>query len=425
MARYTCHQFYILFQLCLVLILIQWTIHHVNYASDRLYQRRNGAFKLHSLQQSVQVEKANHRIRKLSNNSRQSVNLITIESARRSNRDIFPVKSYFIPMVIFSSFRLHYITQLLQSLKVAAMTANLDGASPCLFVLHRNKDVSQQHIRDMQRLLNTIQFCKVYQWRVHAPNQGKRTASSFKAVWFDAVKRAFESQKFATSTSSYEDDIIFLEDDIILSPDALKVFRYGIYQKNRHNSVIAVALGGWSGENVINAHPDTFIVRRSFHFPSMAYAFNVSTWKIIKSSKFLKHRNRDWSEALGDIVNRRLGWVPYFIVPTLGRIWHIGSQGLGLRGDSSMRRHVELRAHWTKAPRLINFHSAKVNKGYRDLFGFYCGQFILKSSLCPRSYIRFPPGRRFDIICIDAGNGPEPCLRKYPYLERDFTNWIH
>ena len=230
---------------------------------------------------------------------------------------------------------------------------------------------------------------------------------------------------FANTGASYKGDVIFLEDDIILSPDALKVFKYSMGQKSRYEGVLAAALGGWSGENVINAHPDTFVIRRSFYFPSMAYAFNVSTWNIIKSSNFFLHRNRDWSEALGDIVNKRLGWVPFYIVPTLGRIWHIGSHGLGLKGDSSMIRHVELRAHWTKAPRLINLHTANVNKGYRDLFGFYCGNFVKKSALCPSSYFRFPAGRRFDIICVDAGKGLEPCIRKYPFLERDFTNWIH
>lgn len=61
--------------------------------------------------------------------------------------------------------------------------------------------------------------------------------------------------------SQYEGDILFLEDDIELSKDAIKMIWYMLRIKNSHHKTIAVGLGGWSGENLINPHPDTVVIR--------------------------------------------------------------------------------------------------------------------------------------------------------------------
>ena len=228
---------------------------------------------------------------------------------------------------------------------------------------------------------------------------------------------------------SYQEDVIFLEDDIILSPDAIKVLAYGIHVKKSRQRIVGVGLGGWSGENLINAHPDTFDVRYSAFFPSMAYAFNASFWQEIKASKFMLIRNDDWSESLGLIINRFMIPRPLFILPTLGRMWHVGKTGLGLRGDGSMKRHIQVGAHWLKSPRLINLQTASVNIGVRDIFGFLCKEselqnFFTMRCLCPGSYNRFPPNRRFEIICHHINDSiHDPCLKKFPFLHRDDSEW--
>ena len=61
--------------------------------------------------------------------------------------------------------------------------------------------------------------------------------------------------------SGYKNDVLFLEEDGVLSPDFVKVMWYVSEVKRRNAHIIQFALGGWSGENMINAHPDTFVVR--------------------------------------------------------------------------------------------------------------------------------------------------------------------
>lgn len=61
--------------------------------------------------------------------------------------------------------------------------------------------------------------------------------------------------------SQYEGDILFLEDDIELSKDAIKMIWYMLGIKNSHYKTVGVGLGGWSGENLINPHPDTVVIR--------------------------------------------------------------------------------------------------------------------------------------------------------------------
>lgn len=73
-------------------------------------------------------------------------------------------------------------------------------------------------------------------------------------------------------------------------------------------------------------------------FPGMAYAFNASVWREVKKSRFLTIKANDWSEALGWL------WVGRYdvVVPTLGRMWHIGAIGLGHTGDGKKRRRIEV-----------------------------------------------------------------------------------
>ncbi|EDV21246.1 uncharacterized protein TRIADDRAFT_60274 [Trichoplax adhaerens] len=360
-------------------------------------------------------------IRKNSSNSMTFANHAKIKPSASFQLDTQMI----IPMVIFCSYRPEYTVKLIDSLKNLQF---LNPQTPCLFVLHKSPKVTEESVKGMNDLLNKIDFCKVIKWRVIDLSKN-RTSKAFKMHWYKVVAKVFEDRDIFHLGQVYRKDVIFLEDDIILSPDAIKVFSYGIQVKKSRQRVIAVGLGGWSGENLINAHPDTFDIRYSAFFPSMAYAFNASFWKTIKTSKFLKIPNNDWSESLGLIINRFINPRPLFLLPTLGRLWHVGKAGLGLRGDGSIRRDVQIAAHWLKSPRLINLETASVNTGIRDIFGFVCKESELRNiftmrCLCPQSYQRFPPDRRFEIVCYQFGNYiRDPCLKKFPFLYRDESQW--
>ena len=99
-----------------------------------------------------------------------------------------------MPIVVFSSFRVHYTTKLLHSLQVAAANVNLDTNSPCVFILHKSKNVLKKDITGMEKLLNKVRFCKVHKKIQGAQNQVKRTAAMFKVIWYNAVKDVFEDK---------------------------------------------------------------------------------------------------------------------------------------------------------------------------------------------------------------------------------------
>ena len=126
----------------------------------------------------------------------------------------------------------------------------------------------------------------------------------------------------------YKDDILFLEEDAVLSPDFVKVTWYASEVKRRNADVIQFALGGWSGENMINAHPDTFVVRTARDLRGIAYGLNQSTWLYFKSLErdYFADTQHDWCESMGLVLGKHNNMTGFrIVVPTLSRIWHIGN----------------------------------------------------------------------------------------------------
>lgn len=127
--------------------------------------------------------------------------------------------------------------------------------------------------------------------------------------------------------SGYKNDILFVEEDAVLSPDFMKVTWYASEVKRRNADVIQFALGGWSGENMINAHSDTFIVRTARELRGIAYGINQSTWLYFKSleSDYYADKQHDWCESMGLVLGKHNNNTGFrIVVPTLSRIWHIG-----------------------------------------------------------------------------------------------------
>ena len=107
----------------------------------------------------------------------------------------------------------------------------------------------------------------------------------------------------------------------------MKVTWYASEVKRRNADVIQFALGGWSGENMINAHPDTFVVRTARDLRGIAYGLNQSTWRYFKTleTEYYADKQNDWCESMGLVLGKASNNTGFkIVVPTLSRIWHIG-----------------------------------------------------------------------------------------------------
>lgn len=182
------HQFYIFFQVAIIIVLLQWTIHIIHYSKQASPRQITSDHAFHHMQ-LVKSRKLHKDIKSI-NDTR--LPRVTLSGQSSATPDV-PVKPAFMPIVIFSSFRLNYTTKLLTSLEIAATNVNLDPDSPCIFILHKNKKVLEKDVNGMQLLLDNVRFCTVYKNINGAQRHAKRTAAMFKVIWYNAVKDVFEN----------------------------------------------------------------------------------------------------------------------------------------------------------------------------------------------------------------------------------------
>ncbi|XP_028415146.1 uncharacterized protein LOC114538190 isoform X2 [Dendronephthya gigantea] len=230
--------------------------------------------------------------------------------------------------VFFVSYRYAYLRKCVESIGVAS--ADIDKSSVCVFVLHRTPKTTARDVNQTLEVIRNVTFCKVFVWKVKEDNKEKNYALRLKRHWWFVLKSVFD----ATLTGSlfngwllgYKHDILFVEEDTVLSPDFVKVMWYASEVKRRNADIIQFALGGWSGENMINAHPDTFIVRTARSVRGIAYGINQSTWLYFKSLEkdFKSDNQADWCESMGLVLGKHNDNKGFrIIVPTLSRFWHI------------------------------------------------------------------------------------------------------
>ena len=161
-----------------------------------------------------------------------------------------------------------------------------------------------------------------------------------------------------------------------MSLDFIKAYWFAsrIYRTvgSRDLFVSGAAMGGWSGENIVNTHQDTFAVCRSRYFQAMAYTVSDLLYGFLKENEGL-WVNDTISDFTGNIraLHRRKERPVVMVVPTLGRMWHIGAWGMGLSGMGAPR-NVEAKPPWAGVKHDIDLEKAVVNPGVRDLFGFLC-----------------------------------------------------
>lgn len=162
------------------------------------------------------------------------------------------------------------------------------------------------------------------------------------------------------SLQGYDGDMLFLEDDSVVSPDIFACLNFMSQVKalGTHSSgsgggrpieaPYAIGLGGWNAENMWGPHPLDFRVLVSVGLPTLGYAHNRSFYE-----DFVAHANPpigkppkgvdiDWTSAILQLVDKnpesdhagadngghghpRYGHVPV-LRPSLSRVWHIGTK---------------------------------------------------------------------------------------------------
>ncbi|XP_028402718.1 uncharacterized protein LOC114525536 isoform X1 [Dendronephthya gigantea] len=312
-------------------------------------------------------------------------------------------------LVFFVSYRYAYLRKCLESIALAS--TDINNSSVCVFVLHRTPKTTARDVNQTFEVIRNVTFCKVFVWTVKEDTKEKHYALRLKRHWWFVLESVFDATLTGNSFNGwllgYKHDILFVEEDTVLSPDFVKVMWYASEVKRRNADIIQFALGGWSGENMINAHPDTFIVRPSRDLRGIAYGINQSTWLYFKTLEkdFKADKQADWCISMGLALARHNDNTALrFVVPTLSRVWHIGVHGLGPRGNFNEKRGISAEPNWAHASRLLEPEYAQVNLGFRDILGFLCENrnklLSLKEIVCPKSVQRWKRKDRNRIMCV-------------------------
>ena len=182
------------------------------------------------------------------------------------------------------------------------------------------------------------------------PNDVGAKAMRLKKIWIFFMQKVFEYPLL----HGYNGDIIFLEDDLIVSKDALTVLDFLSGCKNGHVTHIKntkqdhythihhthfISLGGWGGENFVNAHPTLFTIKSTKYVPTMGYGFNRTLYNMMKSNgifiKMISQKSNnymaDWSISLTEQLYHTIFMtrpIVLTLAPTLSRINHFATESL-------------------------------------------------------------------------------------------------
>ena len=231
-----------------------------------------------------------------------------------------------------------------------------------------------------------------------------------KVYFYDSIQRYILSTILKDWNG---EETLVLQEDIILSPDFFKAYWFAsrIYRTAGSEDLFisGVALGGWSGENIINTHPDTFAVRRSIHFQAMAYTVSDRLYGFLTANErlWVNDNISDFSESIG-ALHRRKNLPVLIVVPTFGRMWHIGAWGMGLSGKGAAR-DIGAKLPWADVTHDTDLGKALVNRGVRDLFGFLC-KFNGIEACCASSWKKRNKMNMFGLLCVKEPHVLDRCL---------------
>jgi hypothetical protein len=218
---------------------------------------------------------------------------------------------------------------------------------------------------------------------IHVPAI-KDNPMRLKHIWFAAMHSVWKSPLLR----NYDGNVVFLEDDVVPSPDFFVALDFACHSKSKTSIIQVISMGGWGGENQVNAEPNTFTMKVSSSFPTMGYAFDRGLWKEIatlEQTVLSDWVNTDWAESLAlalcnqaisrhyprELISFHRCNHIHIIQPTLSRVWHIGVL-------SQVGSHHESNAYrWPTSPSwaLVNTLMQKQSDGVlltgmHDVLGF-------------------------------------------------------
>jgi hypothetical protein len=244
------------------------------------------------------------------------------------------------PIVIFAGTRTHFLGRLIRAI---SQNQTFTGKRDCVFAVDSLEvaDFISDAIVTACESTRTI-FPKT------APQQSFESKEiRLKHHWFNVMHNVWDL------LSDYDGDIVFLEDDILISPDFFTALDAAVRFKKQSNGIAQVlAMGGWGGEHQIDSDPSTFTLKLSHAFPTMGYAFNRLLWnQIQKIEDAAKNDDSlpDWSMCIAKHLWQRavekdfpLELVGFHqrngikvIQPTVSRVWHMGAFESQVRVDKN------------------------------------------------------------------------------------------
>ena len=317
-----------------------------------------------------------------------------------------------IPVVVITSNRIKYISKVIESLRHADSFGDAPdtaGVRTCIFIKDKTHRSSHSSVDEI--ILGATDFCDVrvitndkdasshshrgwhlvHHWvwiqeQVWSLDQDSTRPGYKQSVAtadggrldIDRTRKLMEkrNQSHLPSLKDYNGDILFLEDDAIVSPDVFACLNFmsqvkalgtqgsGGTKGRPIESPYAIGLGGWNAENMWGPHPLDFRVLVSIGLPTLGYAHNRSLYEdLILHAKPPDSKPRqvdnDWTSAILQLVERNpdskhagaddgghdhpsYGHVP-ILRPTLSRVWHIGSQS---SVGNSHARHIKSCPPW-------------------------------------------------------------------------------
>ena len=127
--------------------------------------------------------------------------------------------------------------------------------------------------------------------------QGKSRARRLKRYWFVRLERDLFSHRSGALDPDYQGDVLFLEDDLVVSPDFFWMYDSLSRAKREgrgRDEALFVGSGGWGGENTIGAEFDTFMQKRSANTPVSA-DLRTGTRQTTRTGHSHNGFNRPWA----------------------------------------------------------------------------------------------------------------------------------
>lgn len=298
-----------------------------------------------------------------------------------------------IPFAVICGNRHQYLVVVLEALEAAVLHAEGPqslGKRDCFFIIdldtNRMADAFRQDMETVLDLVQSVSFCTVHVLphlykgvMPRSANLKKNLLWNWRAVW--------------EQLPGYDGDVLFLEDDVVPSLDIFVAFEFASHVKGQSHMAQTIAMGGWAGENFVNADPLTFIEKTTQNFPTCAFGFNRTLWDQIRQvwEKVVDdtRAQNDWCGVLMLVLWERAKEVngaglPGFtfrnsvraIAPTLSRYWHIGAASSV--GVKSAMKNVQKEPTWLNQRLLRPTSSAGASETpqllphVRDWLGFPC-----------------------------------------------------